>query len=83
MPPEGFEPAIPASERPQTHALYRAVTAIGQIPGYYTKTDGDSHRTLLPMHDADTRHYIARRVAIAHITVSKTLKSSVRETIFF
>jgi hypothetical protein len=24
MPPEGFEPAIPATERPQTHALDRA-----------------------------------------------------------
>ena len=28
-PPEGFEVAIPASERPQTHALDRAATAIG------------------------------------------------------
>ena len=29
MSPAGFEPAIPASERPQTHALDRAATAIG------------------------------------------------------
>jgi hypothetical protein len=29
MPPTGFEPAIPASERPQTHALDRAATGIG------------------------------------------------------
>jgi hypothetical protein len=29
MPPEGFEPAIPASERSQTHALDRAATVIG------------------------------------------------------
>jgi hypothetical protein len=29
MPPARFEPAIPASERPQTHALDRAVTGIG------------------------------------------------------
>jgi len=29
MPPSGFEPAIPASEWPQTHALDRAATAIG------------------------------------------------------
>jgi hypothetical protein len=28
MPPLGFEPAIPASERPQNHALDRAVTGI-------------------------------------------------------
>ena len=26
MPPEGFEPTIPASERPRTHALDRAAT---------------------------------------------------------
>jgi hypothetical protein len=28
MPPEVFEPAIPASERPQIHALDRAATGI-------------------------------------------------------
>ena len=31
MPPFGFEPAFPASERPQTHALDRAATGIGHI----------------------------------------------------
>ena len=29
MPPAGFEPAIPARERPQTHASDRAATGIG------------------------------------------------------
>jgi len=29
-PPAGFEPAIPASEWPQTHALERADTGIGE-----------------------------------------------------
>jgi len=29
MTPEGFEPAIPASERPQTHALDHAATGVG------------------------------------------------------
>ena len=29
MPPEEFEPAVPASERPQTHALDRAATGFG------------------------------------------------------
>jgi hypothetical protein len=29
MHPVGFEPAIPANERPQTHALDRAATGIG------------------------------------------------------
>jgi len=30
MPPVGFEPAIPASERPQTHPLDRAATETGE-----------------------------------------------------
>jgi len=29
MPPAGFEPTILASERPQTHALDRVATSIG------------------------------------------------------
>jgi hypothetical protein len=29
MPPVGLEPAIPASERPQTHALDRVATGTG------------------------------------------------------
>jgi hypothetical protein len=29
MLPEGFEPTIPARERPQTHTLDRAATAVG------------------------------------------------------
>jgi hypothetical protein len=31
MPPVGFEPAIPASDRPQTYALDRAATGIGKV----------------------------------------------------
>ena len=31
MPPAGFEPTIPASEQPQTHALDRAATGIGKF----------------------------------------------------
>jgi hypothetical protein len=30
MSPAGFEPTIPVSERPQTHALDRAATGIGK-----------------------------------------------------
>jgi len=29
MSPAGFEPAVPVSERPQTHALDRAATGVG------------------------------------------------------
>jgi hypothetical protein len=31
MPPAGFEPTIPASQRPQTHALDHAATGIGRL----------------------------------------------------
>ena len=31
MPPAGLEPKIPASERPQTHALHRAATGTGEV----------------------------------------------------
>jgi hypothetical protein len=34
MPPAGFEPAIPTSERPQTHALDRAATGTGTPTDY-------------------------------------------------
>jgi hypothetical protein len=50
MPPVGFEPAIPASERPQTHALDRAATGIDNATFYHTKkifmanvTDAEQH----------------------------------------
>jgi len=33
MPLLGFEPTIPAGERPQTYALYRAVTGTGYSNG--------------------------------------------------
>ena len=38
MPPAGFEPAIPSSERPQAHALDRAATAIGPAESCLTKS---------------------------------------------
>ena len=31
MPQAGLEPAIPASDRPQTHALNRAATGLGYL----------------------------------------------------
>jgi len=34
MPPMGFEPAFPASERPQTHAADRPATGIGSLFEY-------------------------------------------------
>jgi hypothetical protein len=47
MPPAGFEAAIPASERSQTHALDRAATGIGTVDG---DTNMDEHGyTLRPL----------------------------------
>ena len=37
MPPPGFEPTIPASERPQTYALDRAAPGIGCLSPYFYK----------------------------------------------
>ena len=37
MPPAGFEPAIPAGERPQTHALGREASLI--VMYIHTQTD--------------------------------------------
>jgi hypothetical protein len=34
MPPVEFKPTIPASARPQSHALDRAATGIGRTPTY-------------------------------------------------
>ena len=31
MPPEGFEPAVPGSDRPHSHALNRAATEFGHL----------------------------------------------------
>jgi len=39
MPPAGFEPAIPASERPQTHALDRAATGMCDELHRFSKLD--------------------------------------------
>jgi hypothetical protein len=37
MPPAGFEPTIPASELPQTHAIDGAATEIGKPLVYVTQ----------------------------------------------
>ena len=43
MPPTGFEPAIPASERPQTHALDRAATGISSLNNTSTNTNNTKY----------------------------------------
>jgi hypothetical protein len=51
MPPQRFEPEIPANERPKTHALDRAATRIGTINIYMQNislTKLNTHPRLLP-----------------------------------
>ena len=47
MPPAGFEPAIPASERPQTHALDHAATGIGIKQNYWDQNFEKNNRFLM------------------------------------
>ena len=43
MPPVGFEPAIPASKRPHTHALDCAATGIGYYKVYIKRDKERKH----------------------------------------
>ena len=61
MPRLGFEPAIPGSQRPQTHALDRASTTIGNKIGLRSdeivcqgRDDTRQHDTLKPQYINDT-----------------------------
>jgi len=55
MLPAGFEPAIPASERPHTHVLRRAAAGIGPLITY-TKLAG----IFLPGNSVKTEVYSVR-----------------------
>ena len=44
----GFESTIPASKRPQTHALDRSATLIGIFPDYKTYWTMKAARMMLP-----------------------------------
>jgi hypothetical protein len=56
MSPAGLEPTIPASERPQTHALDRAASGIGH-PAY-------SLELLLSMQNLGTKFSVVIKVLI-------------------
>jgi hypothetical protein len=47
MPQAGFGPTIPASERPQTHALDRAATGIGIKQNYWDQNFENINRFLI------------------------------------
>jgi hypothetical protein len=66
MPSVGFEPAIPASERPQTHSLDRAITWSGNLElanVYRWSSSGKLHRDAV-------RHFLnpwRTRINLHHI----------------
>jgi hypothetical protein len=60
MPLVGFEPAIPASERPQTHALDRAVAGIGGRNKYLRQSMRCDPLLTFPFLLSEERHAIAR-----------------------
>jgi hypothetical protein len=45
----GFEAAIPATKRPQTYALDRAVTGIGLCQAWYTLYSSENSEALFPL----------------------------------
>jgi len=47
MPPAAFEPAIPASERPRTHALDRAATGKGEKNINLNACVDSNHKTVV------------------------------------
>jgi len=44
MPPAGFNPTIPASQRPQNHSLDLAATGIGTFTAYFVQSIGRHNR---------------------------------------
>jgi len=68
MTPAGLEPAIPASQRPPTHALDRAITAIGvaNIRSWWKGEEFDCQRyfQLLKKTASAWRYYVILRFAV-------------------
>ena len=60
MPPVGFEPTIPADERPQTHTLDRGATGIGKTNFTRTKIHTRQYVSYVFRHvmDAIIREFI-------------------------
>ena len=61
MPPAGLEPAIPASERPQTHALERAAIGIDLMISCQLQT-------VQIVQEENDRPWTGKNVGIALIT---------------
>jgi hypothetical protein len=63
--PAGFEPVIPATERPQTHALDRAATGIGN---YLTQTTYSWKVTAVYLWRNTATNTFCRQTFLTHMT---------------
>jgi len=78
IPPAGFEPAIPASERPQTHTSHRAATGTGirytylLIPWCRVLLEKLTGLQLVKKFPAfhGTRRFITARTSVRHLSLS-------------
>ena len=72
IPSAGFESAMPASERPQTHALDRAATGNHQPDGFDTpslSTIMDKlNFSILPESCLNSRHSVQKQIQVLHWT---------------
>ena len=65
IPPTGFEPAIPASERPQTYVLDRAATRIGSLISIH---ENNHKRTSTVA--VNSAYRVQHRMSLGHHTAS-------------
>jgi len=65
MPPVGFEPTVPAGERPQTYALDRAATGTGRKWRYGDKIRGEMGMAWHAASTGKTRN--GQRILVANV----------------
>jgi hypothetical protein len=65
MPPAGFEPAIPASERPQNHAVDRVATAIGTPHNLVKVIQNTVISFRVPLHSEETKLMVNTNVKLS------------------
>jgi len=65
IPPARFEPAIPASERPQTYVLDRAATGIGSLISIHENNHKSTSRLVM-----NSAHRVCHRKSLGHDTAS-------------
>jgi len=75
MPPVGFEPTIPAGERPQTYALNRAAT--GRLSTESQSTDYIKSSISTPLESRGIR----LRICLSHCAKSHKISGSIPDVV--